>query len=440
MFRKVLGKVCKPNPGSKIYKSKCSDLVYEKSGPCCVQRDLGFIKSAVRIYENRSIGGSDKELEKMKKFLLESRMDISGRNVDIDSYENGIILAELLEEYAPDYDKIKVRYEITTFSINEKAHRYVFDNYDVTMDLDGILSFKVPYGKKIKIQGDVSSSVNIYSHPLLTIGTIDSSETKDVVKSLIGGKTKIDVNMDSDVNEIDEILTNNSSSNLAVLLARGDLLKESTCVLKSDAIAGGELKRAHAAKNGDWRVEIGFTNNITEGFELYMKVDKVEENVELESVQKCSTILDQEAMDMLMHTETTGRDFIEQDKNNFVIIQPSGSLSLVDFTTIDFNNVFYECTETTNNVLTGPDPKIVITDVDLINARSFGSWGYMKASELKAMVKSGQQVFESSLDKKALSFTSRGVFLGEEDMSSASHCQPGQDGEIMSLKKVVFNC
>ena len=265
MFRKVLGKLCKPNPGSTVYKSKCSDLVYEKSGPCCVQRDLGFIKSAVRIYNNRTIGGSDKEIEKMKKFLLDSNMNISGRNVDIDSYENGIILAELLEEYAPSYDKIKVRYEVTTFSINEQAHRYVFDNYDVTIDLDGILSFKVPYGKKIKIQGDMSSSVNIYSHPLLNIGTMDSSDTKDVVKSLIDGKTKINVNMDADVNEIDDILTTNSSSNLAVLLARGDLLKESTYILKSDAITGGELKKAHAAKNGDWRVEIGFTNNITGG-------------------------------------------------------------------------------------------------------------------------------------------------------------------------------
>lgn len=440
MFRNILGKVCKPNPGSNIYKSKCSDLVYEKSGPCCVQRDLGFIKSAVRIYNNRSIGGYDKEIEKMKKFLLDSNMDISGRTVDIDSYENGIILAGLLEEYAPDYDKIKVRYEVTTFTINEKAHRYVFDNYDVIMDLDGILSFKVPMGKKIKIEGDASSSVNIYSHPLLNIGTIDASQTKEIVKSLINGKTKIDVNMDSDVNEIDDILINNSNSNLAVLLARGELLKESTYVLKSDTITGGELKKAYAAKNGDWRVEIGFTNNITEGFELYLKVNKVDENIELETVQKCSTILDQESMDMLMHTETTGRDFIEQDKNNFVIIQPNGSLSLVDFTTIDFDNVFYECTETSTNVLTGPDPKIVITDVDLINARSFGSWGYMKSAELKAMMKSGQQVFESSLDKKALSFTSKGVFLGEEEMTSASHCQPGQDGEIMSLKKVVFNC
>jgi len=171
-----------------------------------------------------------------------------------------------------------------------------------------------------------------------------------------------------------------------------------------------------------------------------LKVNKVDEIIEFETVQKCNTVLDQTSLDMLMHVETTGRNFIQQDENNFVIIQPNGSLSLVDFTTIDFNNVFYECTETSTNVLTPPDPRIVIADVDLINARSFGSWGYMKASELKAMSTSGHKVFESSLDKKALSFTSRGVFLGEEDMSSASHCQPGQDGEIMSLKKVVFNC
>jgi len=440
MFRNILGKVCKPTPGSKVYKSKCSELVYEKSGPCCVQRDLGFIKSAVRIYTNRTIGEYDKEIEKMKKFLIDSNSDFSGRSVDIDSYENGIVLAGLLQEYAPSHDKIKVRYEITSFSINEQVHRYVFDNYDVVMDLDGIRSFKVPIGKKIKIEGDVSSSVNIGSHPLLTIGSIESSQTRHIVKSLINGKTKINADIDSDINEIDDMLSTNAESNLSLLLARGDLLEESTYVLKSGAIAGGELKRAHAAKNDSWRVEIGFTNNITEGFELYLKVNKVDEIIEFETVQKCNTVLDQTSLDMLMHVETTGRNFIQQDENNFVIIQPNGSLSLVDFTTIDFNNVFYECTETSTNVLTPPDPRIVIADVDLINARSFGSWGYMKASELKAMSTSGHKVFESSLDKKALSFTSRGVFLGEEDMSSASHCQPGQDGEIMSLKKVVFNC
>ena len=151
-----------------------------------------------------------------------------------------------------------------------------------------------------------------------------------------------------------------------------------------------------------------------------------------------SDVMKKVATDLISLEEVSVKEFLEESEKNFVIIEPDGSASLINSDGIDFESIFFECKEAIDDIIRGPSDENVISSVKLLNGRHFGSWGYYNNAEIKKAAEMKERVLSSSLDRRAVSITSRGVFLGTESSVSASHCQSGQDANIMKLKIVKF--
>lgn len=141
---------CKPNPKSKEYKSKCSELVSKKKGLCCVQKDLVFIRSAVNIYNMRTSDVIDPELESMKRFIDAKEMDTEIVLIDVSS-KNGEILTKMISEYRPK--DIVVVFSVSDFKLSN-IHKDIALKYDTVISLNNVSDFDVIPGRNLIIDGE----------------------------------------------------------------------------------------------------------------------------------------------------------------------------------------------------------------------------------------------------------------------------------------------
>lgn len=441
---------CKPNPKSKVFKSKCSELVYQKKGSCCVQRDLVFINSAVNIYDMRSSDIiNDPELESMKVFITEKDMD--KELVFIESNRNGEILTNMILEYKPK--DIVVVFPFSDFKLSD-VQKDIALRYDTVINLKNVSSFEIVPGRNLIISG-TNSRVSLSNHPLFQIATyklIGDSRLSSSIGSLLipgntSGSTTVNIPIDNQNDDIELLFDKDELQKAAdIILSASNTFDNSENVytyrLDAPGVLGNPIDVNVFSENETWSVTIdAYNNDDSLGVKLVVKLKgQEEEDAELKTVlMKKSDVMKKVAIDLISLEEVSVKDFLEENEKNIVIVEPDGSVSLINSSGIDFEAVFYECKEAIDDIVRGPSDENVITTVKLLNGRHFGSWGYYSHAELKKAAEMKERILSSSLDRRAVSITSRGVFLGTESSVSASHCQTGQDANIMNLKIVKLD-
>lgn len=431
-----LKKLCRFNPTSDVYKSKCTNLVTKRKGMCCIEKDLEFINSAVNIYNNRTSNMSDdKELDDMREFISGKNLDKNNVHID-NGTRNGIVLSAMIEDFVPS-PMVKVQYSINSFSITN-LDRYVMKNYDCDMFLNNIYNFQVPSGKNVSIDGTDSSSVSLENHPLFSLSYFEEDKQTELLEYFImrDSNVKILTNVTTDILQIKEFSNIDVENSMNVILESVFLIDgDYSYKLTSTRLSGEDFEKILSVSNSDWRIDFSVKNDIG-GF--YMTLMCSEKSHQLDTINKPYSIIEKKAMNVISLEEVSGKDFLDESESNMVIIEPNGSLSLIDTSSIDFESVFFECKSISNSALLWPSPDNVISNVPLLNGKKFGSWGYHPVKTLKSAIKNGNRVLQSTIDRRAASITSRGALIQAEDLMSASHCQAGQDDNIMNHRSVNF--
>lgn len=438
---------CKPNPKSKEYKSKCSELVSKKKGLCCVQKDLVFIRSAVNIYNMRTSDVIDPELESMKRFIDAKEMDTEIVLIDVSS-KNGEILTKMISEYRPK--DIVVVFSVSDFKLSN-IHKDIALKYDTVISLNNVSAFDVIPGRNLIIDGE-NSRVSLNNHPIFQIPTLKSigdSRLSSSVSSLLipgntSGSTTVNIPISNDSDELEMLFDENEMQEAAdIILSFTTRLDESNNVytyrLDAPGLPNIPIVKNVYSENESWSVTIDASNNedsLSIKLVVSLKGSEVEDaTLETVSMEE-SDVMKKVSTDLISLEEVSVKEFLEESEKNIVIIEPDGSASLVSSDGIDFESIFFECKEAIDDIIRGPSDENVISSVKLLNGRHFGSWGYYSVAEIKKAAEMKERILSSSLDRRAVSITSRGVFLGTESSVSASHCQSGQDANIMKLKIV----
>ena len=392
---------------------------------------------------------NDPELESMKRFIDAKEMDTEIVIIDVSSI-NGGILTNMISEYQPK--DIVVVLSSSDFKLSN-IHKEIALRYDTVISLKNVSAFDVIPGRNLIIDGS-NSRVSLNNHPIFQIPTFkligDSRLSSSVLSLLIpgntSGSTTVNIPISNDADELENLFDEDEMQKSAdIILSFTNTLDESNNVytyrLDAPGVSNIPIVKNASSENDTWSVTIDASNN-DDSLSIKLVVSlkgSEEEDATLETINmEESDVMKKVATDLISLEEVSVKEFLEESEKNFVIIEPDGSASLINSDGIDFESIFFECKEAIDDIIRGPSDENVITSVKLLNGRHFGSWGYYNNAEIKKAAEMKERVLSSSLDRRAVSITSRGVFLGTESSVSASHCQSGQDANIMKLKIVKF--
>lgn len=76
--------------------------------------------------------------------------------------------------------------------------------------------------------------------------------------------------------------------------------------------------------------------------------------------------------------------------------------------------------------------------MELFNARTIGTLpGYILADHLRALPDTDSRTFILTEPlRKVLTVISKKVYMGQDDLVSANHCQPGGEGDTFGVKLI----
>lgn len=440
MLSSLCGKRSKPGVR---FSGKCTKLVSKRRGACCVQDDLSFLRSAAKIYANREDTVTEnKELEKITTFLTTSDIDVNEDHVlEVDaSTRNGNLLVQMVNDLTPVRETMKFRYITSQFSAPNRVY-YMFHYFESSILLENVIAFNLPLAFKMTIDGELDSSVQILSHPLFNLSKMDGDHVMEFVGVTPGGYMNINASVHEDFETLTGTIGAELPKSMDMILLQGELngnLSEDEYTLIMPRFSSSvNVEKEFTRENAGWRVDASYTNT-SENFRVHVSVSKkAEEVVNLEEVRIPKSVLDKESVDVISLETVKAGDFLEESDDHIVFVD-GGVVVLVNKNDIDIqSNVFYECKEANSRLM--QDPENVVSSVELFNGRTIGVMsGYLMASELRAAMEIPSRIVKVERLRSIPSVISRAVFRDGASLVSASHCQPGQEGSVASLKAVTL--
>ena len=449
---------CKKESNETRYVSDslpCVNVLTNKRGACCKQDDIQFMNNVVSIYDSRTNGEDNDNIEEISEYLVEfdhtsNVEDPSNIHIHMNS-KKGKYLLDRIEEFQPALP-IMIHSEKKFNTVPMSSPRVIY----VVADIPRI---QVPMHTFVTVTGTNSSAsfrdIELFKHG-------DGSIEFERVLKAVEGKSFVNIDVPlvfresmTDFFLLEDLTTSMFRIGNALVkghyadtILRFEFMTESLhkrlIQVTLDSL-GDFVPTADGVILDEGRISVEVLS--LGGRKVACILKTKSKPVEMSQVEKTSELLDMTSVDFITFEDISVRDYLQKDPKNIVLFENNNKPHLTnidDITVAMEEGIVYACKEANGHL--SQDPSNVDSEIELFNARRIGTIsGYIVNDHIRHAIRlasddqSSRIFYLSESTRGVPAVISKRVYEGIDDLVSANHCQVGAEGSVFNVLTVKLN-
>ena len=435
----------------------CAKILTTQKKNCCKQKDLPFILNVASIYNSKTSGGDDEQIQGVSDYVKEFESYHTGvlddhNNTHIHTNtKKGKYMIGLVDKYNSTVPLV-IHQEKKFTPVPSSVPRVIYMVNDIPR-------IQIPMHRYVTVTGNKSTAVfrdiELFRHKPNTrgfeniLGIIEGKSFLKIDIPLVFTEPMTDFFLLEDITssmlEIGRGLgRNNAQDTILYFQFRTKTLHKRLIQVTLDSLGFSNISSGAIVEENIRGYTISVEVKEVRGTSVACILKVISDASIISEKESTSEILDLVATDFITFEETSVRKYLEDDVKNMVIFENNNKPHLTNITDLKTSmeeGIVYACREVNEKLF--QDPSNVESETELFNARRVGTIaGYINADQLRDAMKiaggdnSSRIFYLTDPVKNVPTVISKRVYDGEDDLVSSNHCQVGSEGGVFDVLHV----